>query len=87
MSPDNPNEDHLQATVEKSMPNPVSLDTNLAHLFARCLAEQKATSGLEKAQTKEGVIFAKGLDGDSVSTYCSCQLGSGQVLYHADLFV
>lgn len=42
---------------------------------------------LRKQQTKEEMIFAKGLDGDSVRIYCSNQLSSGQVLYHADLFL
>lgn len=61
----------------------VSLDANPGHLFSMYLAGQKAISGLEKAQTKEGVLSAKGLDGAFI--YCSCQLGSGQVLYRADL--
>lgn len=42
---------------------------------------------LRKQQAKEEMIFAKGLDGDSVRIYCSNQLSSGQVLYHADLFL
>lgn len=46
----------------KKVLNSVSLDTNLVHLFKMCFAGQKTTSGLEKGQTREGVIFAKGLD-------------------------
>ena len=41
------------------MPKSVNLHTNLAHLLDTCLAEQKATDGFEKAETKEGMIFAK----------------------------
>ena len=40
----------------------VCLDTNLVHVSAVYLAGQKVTTGLEKTQTKKGVIFAKGLD-------------------------
>ena len=60
-----------------------SLDTNLIYLFTVYLAGQKASSGLEKTQTKKGVIFAKGLD----EGYCSCQLGYGKVPRCAGLYL
>lgn len=49
--------------LKKTVLHSVSLDANSGHLFSMCLAGQKATSGFEKAKTKEGVLSAKGLDG------------------------
>lgn len=48
--------------LKKTVVHSVSLDANPGRLFRMCLAGQKATSGLEKAQTKEGMLSANGLD-------------------------